>query len=62
MKKDISFSLSTQREIENHDLNVESEVNKAFNELGIRTLLHQAGIRKEKGFVTDHGVHFPLGS
>ncbi len=50
MKRDISFSLSIQREIETHGLNVESEVNKSFNELGIRTLLHQAGIRKEKGF------------
>ena len=50
MKKDISFSLSIQREIESRGLNVESEVNKSFNELGIRTLLHQSGIRKEKGF------------
>jgi len=50
VKKGISFSLSIQREIESHGLNVESEVNKSFNELGIRMLLHQAGIRKEKGF------------
>ena len=50
MKKDISFSLSIQREIESRGLNVESEVNKSINELGIRTLLHQSGIRKEKGF------------
>jgi len=50
VKKDISFSLSIQREIESRGLNVESEVNKSFNELGIRTLLHQSGIHKEKGF------------
>jgi len=50
VKKHISFSLSIQREIERHGLNVESEVNNSFKELGIRTLLHQAGIRKEKGF------------
>jgi len=41
MKKDIAFSLSIQREIERRRLNVESEVNKSMNELGIRTLLHQ---------------------
>ena len=52
MKKDIPFSLSIQREIEKHRLNVESEVNKSMNELGIRTLLHQSGIQKEKGFPT----------
>ena len=52
MKKDIAFSLSIQREIEKHRLNVESEVNKSMNELGIRTLLHQSGIQKEKGFPT----------
>jgi hypothetical protein len=52
MKKDIAFSLSIQREIEKRHLNVESEVNKSMNELGIRTLLHQSGIQKEKGFST----------
>jgi hypothetical protein len=50
MKKNIAFSLSLQREIERRHLNLESEVNKSMNELGIRTLLHQAGINKEKGY------------
>ncbi len=49
MKKNISFSLSVQREIERRHLNMESEINKSMNELGIRTLLHQSGIHKEKG-------------
>ncbi len=52
MKKNIAFSLFIQREIEKHPLNVESEVNKSMNELGIRTLLHRSGIEKEKGFPT----------
>ena len=52
MKKNIAFSLSIQREIKKHRLNVESEVNKSMNELGIRTLLHKSGIDKEKGYPT----------
>lgn len=52
MKKDIAFSLSLQREIEKHHLNPESEIDKSMNELGMRTLLHQAGIQKEKGYPT----------
>ena len=52
MKKNIAFSLSIQREIEKRRLNMESEVNKSMNELGIRALLHQSGIEKEKGFST----------
>jgi hypothetical protein len=35
MKKNIAFSLSIQKEIEKSRLNVESEVNKSMNELGI---------------------------
>jgi hypothetical protein len=52
MKKNIAFSLSVQREIERHRLNVESEVDKSMKELGIRTLLHRSGIQKEKGYST----------
>lgn len=52
MKKNIACSLSIQREIEKRRLNMESEINKSMNELGIRTLMHQSGIHKEKGFST----------
>jgi len=52
MKKNIAISLSLQKEIEKRHLNVESEVNKSMNELGIRTLLHLSGIQKEKGYPT----------
>jgi hypothetical protein len=52
MKELIAFSLSLQREIEKHHLNPESEINKSMNELRVRTLMHQAGIKKEKGHPT----------
>lgn len=50
MKKDISFSLSLQKEIQQKRLCLESEVKRSFDDLGIRTLLHRAGISKGKGF------------
>lgn len=50
MKKDISFSLSIQKEIQQKRLCLESEVERSFSELGIKSLLHRSGISKEKGF------------
>jgi len=50
MHKNTPLSLSVQREIEKHRLNLESEIDKSMVRLGFRTLLSQAGIRKEKGF------------
>ena len=52
MKKNIAYSLSIQKEIEKHRLNMESEINKSMNEVGIKTLLRQSGIHKEKGYAT----------
>jgi hypothetical protein len=49
VRKDSSFSLSNQREIERHGLHVEFEVSNVINELGMSTLLHQSGIRQGKG-------------
>jgi len=50
MQKNIPLSLSIQREIEKHRLNMESEIDKSMDRLGFRTLLNQSGIRKEKGY------------
>jgi hypothetical protein len=50
MHKNTRLSLSVQREIQKHRLNLESEIDKSMVRLGFRTLLSQAGIRKEKGF------------
>ena len=60
MKRNIAFSLSLQREIEKRRLNVESEVNKSINERSIRSLLHQSGIHKQKGFSTVSLLFVPL--
>lgn len=49
MKKNIRLSLSIQREIENRHLNLESEIDKSMNILGVRTILSKAGIVKQKG-------------
>lgn len=52
MKNYTPSSLSIQKEITKHHLNLESEIDKSINELGIKTLLCQSGIRKHKGFPT----------
>jgi hypothetical protein len=49
MAKNNLISLSLQRQIEDSRLNMESEVNKSMNQLGIRTLLCRSGIQKQKG-------------
>lgn len=45
-------SLSIQKEIVRHKLNLESEIDKSIDELGIKTLLCRSGINKVKGFPT----------
>lgn len=52
MQYNTPFSLSIQREIEKRHLNLESEINKSMNDLGIKTLLHRTGIEKCKGYPT----------
>ncbi|MDT8309234.1 MAG: transposase [Bacteroidales bacterium] len=50
MKKDTVYSLSIQKEIQQRRLCLESEIDTCFHDLGIKTLLHRAGICKNKGF------------
>lgn len=50
MRNNTSFLLSIQREIKKRRLNLESEMNKSINDLGVKTLLHRAGIEKSKGY------------
>jgi hypothetical protein len=45
-------SLSIQKEIIKHQLNLDSEIDKSINELGVKTLLQKSGITKRKGFPT----------
>ena len=47
-----SFSLSLQKEIEKRDLSMDSEINKAFKELRLKSLLRRSGIKKHKGYPT----------
>ena len=47
-----SFSLSMQKEMEKRDLSMDSEINKAFKELKIKSMLRRSGISKNKGYQT----------
>jgi hypothetical protein len=47
-----SFSLSLQKEMEKRNLSMDSEINKAFKELKIKSLLRRSGIMKQKGYPT----------
>jgi hypothetical protein len=51
MKKNTLFALSIQREIVDRRVPIESEIDKCMNRLGFKSLLHQCGIRKQKGFL-----------
>jgi hypothetical protein len=48
-----TFSLSLQKQIENQNVFIDSEINRAFNELNFRTLLNRSGITKTKGYATN---------
>ena len=50
MKHNKLFSLSLQKQIGQYEFSMENEINKALNELNIRSLLRKAGIVKEKGY------------
>ena len=52
MNHNRSFSLSIQKEMEKHNLSMDSELNKAFKELRIKSLLRRSGITKHKGYPT----------
>ena len=50
MKNYTPSSLSIQKEIIKHQLNLDSEIDKSIKELGVKTLLQKSGITKRKGF------------
>lgn len=52
MNNNTSFSLSLQKRLENRTLNLDSELDKAFKVLGIKSMLHRCNIRKQKGHGT----------
>jgi len=52
VKNNITFSLSLQKEIHKHKYSMDSEINKAFKELNIKSLLNRSNIMKQKGYST----------
>ena len=52
MKSNTSFSLSLQKQIQNQNILIDTEINRAFQELKFKTLLNRSGITKIKGYAT----------
>lgn len=52
MNPNKSFSLSLQKQIQNRKISLDTELNRSFDELKLRSLLKQGGIIKKKGFST----------
>lgn len=50
MNSNSTFSLSLQKQIEKHDMLIDSEINRAFNELNFKSLLKRGGITKTRGY------------
>ena len=45
-----SFSLSLQKQIQNQSISIDTEINRAFQELKLRSLLRRSGITKSRGY------------
>lgn len=52
MKLNNTFSLSLQKQILSQNVVIDSEINSAFKELKLRSLLNRSGIRKVRGYKT----------
>ena len=52
MHSNNTFSLSLQKQIYNENISIDTEINRAFNELKIRSLLKRSGILKQRGYAT----------
>ena len=52
MKHFKPLSLSLQKEIAQRNICLESEIDKSMDSFGFRTMLHQCGIYKQKGYPT----------
>ena len=47
-----TFSLSLQKQINKQSISIDTEINRAFQELNFRALLKRSGITKNKGYAT----------
>jgi hypothetical protein len=52
MKSINTFSLSLQKQFKNQNVSIDTEINRAFQELKFRSLLKRSGITKSKGYAT----------
>ncbi len=52
MNSNNTFSLSLQKQIENQSISIDTEINRAFQELKFRSILKRSGITKNKGYAT----------
>jgi hypothetical protein len=50
MKSINTFSLSLQKQFQNQNVSIDTEINRAFQELKFRSLLKRSGITKNKGY------------
>lgn len=52
MNSNSTFSLSLQKQIQNQTISIDTEINRALQELKFRSLLKRSGITKNKGYAT----------
>ncbi len=52
MNSNNTFSLSLQKQIQSQSISIDTEINRAFQELKFRSILKRSGITKNKGYAT----------
>jgi hypothetical protein len=52
MNSNKTFSISLQKQIKKNDIIFDSEINRAFQELKLKSLLHRSSIKKQRGYST----------
>jgi len=52
MNSNNTFSLSLQKQIQKNRITFDSEINRAFNELKLKSLLNRSSIVKQRGYTT----------
>ena len=52
MNSNSTFSLSLQKQYQKQTVSIDSEINQAFQELNVKSLLKRSGILKKRGYAT----------
>jgi len=52
MNSNSTFSLSLQKQIQNENIAIDTEIGRAFDELNIKSILRRSGILKKRGYAT----------